>query len=71
MNISLPDEQAVVLEAMKILSRTMTPSQMVVVVSRWWSDGGDTLAHRNSLFVGETVESLTHKIQAFEQARGA
>ncbi len=67
MNISLPDEQVVMLEAMQILSRTMTPSQMVILISHWWRDGGDTLKYREGLFVNETVESLAQKIRAFEQ----
>lgn len=67
MKIALPNEQAVIQEAMQILSQTMTPSQMVVLISRWWSDGGDYLQQRDALFADETVDSLTQKIAAFEQ----
>lgn len=68
MKIALPNEQAIIQEALSILSQTMTPSQMVVLISRWGSDGGDYLKRRDSLFENETLDSLAQKIQAFEQA---
>jgi hypothetical protein len=67
MNIILPSEQAVIQESMQILNQTMTPSQMIVLISRWWSDSGNYLNQRDQLFAHETVESLAQKIQAFEQ----
>ena len=67
MNITLPSEQAVIQESMQILNQTMTPSQMIVLISRWWSDSGNYLNQRDQQFAHETVESLAQKIQAFEQ----
>lgn len=67
MKIALPNEQAVIQDALHILNQTMAPSQIVVLLSRWWSDGGDYLQQRDELFADETVDSLTEKIQAFEQ----
>jgi hypothetical protein len=66
MKIALPNEQAAIQEAMQILNQTMTPSQMVVLISRWWSDGGDYLQQRDALFADETVDSLAQKIATFE-----
>ena len=45
----------------------MAPSQVVILISRWWSDGNDYLNQRDELFVSETVDSLVQKIRAFEQ----
>jgi hypothetical protein len=59
-------EQAIIQEALSILSQTMTPSEMVVLISRWWSDSGDYLRQRDDLFANETVDSLAQKNQAFE-----
>jgi hypothetical protein len=79
MKIALPNEQAIIQEAMHqlsqtmqpsqmiVLSQTMQPSQMIVLMSRWWSDGGDYLQHREEQFQDETVDSLAEKILAFEQ----
>jgi hypothetical protein len=69
--IALPTEQIVIQEAMQILNQTMPPSQMMVLISRWWSDGGNYLQQRDALFADETVDSLAEKIQAFEQANPA
>ncbi len=71
MKIALPNEQAVIQEAMQILSQTMAPSQMAVLISRWWSDGGDYLQQRDALFADETVNSLAQKIATFEQTNSA
>jgi hypothetical protein len=68
MKITLPNEQAVIQDALRILNQTMPPSQVVVLISRWWSDGGDYLQQRDELFADETVDSLAEKIQAFEQS---
>ncbi|WP_072620741.1 hypothetical protein [Spirulina major] len=67
MKIALPNEQAIIQEAMHQLSQTMQPSQMIVLMSRWWSDGGDYLQHREEQFQHETVDSLSEKILAFDQ----
>jgi hypothetical protein len=67
MKIALPNEQAVIQDALRVLNQTMPPSQVVVLISRWWSDGGDYLQQRDELFANETVDSLAEKIQAFEQ----
>ncbi|ASC72709.1 hypothetical protein XM38_036670 [Halomicronema hongdechloris C2206] len=67
MKIALPNEQAVIQDALRILNQTMAPSQVIVLISRWWSDGGDYLQQRDELFADETVESLVEKIQTFEQ----
>ncbi|NJN22362.1 MAG: hypothetical protein HC812_15740 [Leptolyngbya sp. RL_3_1] len=69
MKIALPDEQVVIQEALHILNQAMAPSQMVVLIGRWWSDGGDYLKQRDSLFAHETVDSLAQNVQAFEQER--
>ena len=45
----------------------MAPSQVVILISRWWSDGNDYLNQRDELFASETVDSLVQKIRAFEQ----
>jgi hypothetical protein len=71
MRIVLPNEQTVIQEAMHILNQTMQPSQMVVLISRWWLDGGDYTKQRDERFQNETVDSLTEKIQAFEQTEHA
>lgn len=69
MKIALPNEQAVVQEALQILTQTMTPSQMVILISRWWTDAGDYLQQRDELFAHETVDSLAQKIAMFEQSQ--
>jgi hypothetical protein len=69
MKIALPNEQAIIQEALSILSQAMTPSQLVMLISRWWSDSSDYLQQRDALFANETVESLAQKIQAFEQTK--
>jgi hypothetical protein len=40
---------------------------VVILISRWWSDGNDYLNQRDELFASETVDSLVQKIRAFEQ----
>jgi len=69
MKIALPNEQAVVQEAMQILTQTMTSSQVVILISRWWNDAGDYLQQRDTLFADETVDSLAQKITRFEQSQ--
>ncbi|MBE9139112.1 hypothetical protein IQ254_18250 [Nodosilinea sp. LEGE 07088] len=68
MKIVLPNEQAVIQDALRILNQTMASSQVVVLISRLWSDGGDYPQQRDELFADETVDSLAEKIQAFEQS---
>ena len=67
LKIALPNEQAVIQDALRILNQTMAPSQVVILISRWWSDGNDYLNQRDELFASETVDSLVQKIRAFEQ----
>jgi hypothetical protein len=67
LKIALPNEQAVIQDALRILNQTMAPSQVVILISRWWSDGSDYLNQRDELFASETVDSLVQKIRTFEQ----
>lgn len=66
MNVQLPRQQDVVGEAMQVLWQHMPPSKVALVISMWFSDGGDYLKTRNDLFEGETVESLSAKIRTFQ-----
>jgi hypothetical protein len=65
MNIQLPRQQDVMQEAMQVLRQHMPPSKVVLIISMWFSEGGDYLKLRDELLEGETVESLTAKIKAF------
>jgi|GEM_PF-1668643 len=45
--------------------KLLSPSKVALVISIWFSEGGDYLKMRNEFFEEETVESLAAKIQAF------
>lgn len=45
----------------------MPASKVALVISMWFSEGGDYLKTRDELFEGETVESLAAKIRAFRE----
>lgn len=68
MNIQIPRQQDVMEEAMQVLWQHMPPSKVVLVISMWYSEGGDYLKTRDQLFEGETVESLAVKVQTFQEA---
>lgn len=67
MNIQIPRQQEVVGEAIQVLWQHMPVSKVALVISMWFSEGGDYLKTRDELFEGETVESLVAKIQAFRE----
>ncbi|NEP20263.1 MAG: hypothetical protein F6J97_25840 [Leptolyngbya sp. SIO4C1] len=66
MNVQLPRQQDVMGEAMQVLWQHMPPSKVALVISMWFSDGGDYLKMRDNLFEGETVASLASKIRDFQ-----
>lgn len=63
MNVQLPRQQDVVGEAIQVLWQHMPPSKVALVISMWFSEGGDYLKIRDELFNEETVESLASKIR--------
>ncbi|MBP0029508.1 hypothetical protein [Roseofilum sp. Guam] len=69
MKISLPNEQAVIQDAIQILHKAMKPSEMVVLIARWWSDGGNYLDQKEGWFANENIDSLAEKIKVFEQSK--
>ena len=66
MNIQLPKQQDVVDEAIQVLWQNMPVSKVALVISMWFSEGGDYLKVREDLFGEETVASLASKIQDFQ-----
>ncbi|MGB3767044.1 MAG: hypothetical protein WA947_10845 [Phormidesmis sp.] len=64
MSILVPKQQEVLEEAVQVLWQHMLPSKVALVISTWFSDGGNYLKTRDELFAGETVESLVSKIKA-------
>lgn len=66
MNILIPKQQEVLEEAAQVLWQHMPASKVALVISMWFSEGGDYLKMRDELFEGETVESLATKIEAFQ-----
>lgn len=69
MNVKLPKEQEVIQEALKILSKQMEASKVVVLASMLSMDGGDYMSIRKQLFVGETVSTLAQKILNYQHQK--
>jgi hypothetical protein len=67
MNVRLPREQVVIQEAIALLEQHMEPSKLVVLLSALQQGGGDYVATRETLFAGETVETLVEKIRQHQE----
>jgi len=67
MAVKVPREPEVLREATEVLLRHMSPSNVARVLAAWQVGSGDYRDIRGQLFEGETVESLTEKIRAFER----
>jgi hypothetical protein len=67
MNIKLQPEREIKQKALDILWQTMEPPQLVLLISQWFSDEGDSLKVRDRIFEGETVSSLAKKIRTMQE----
>ncbi len=70
MKVKMLSEQEIFREALEILLNNLTPSKMARLLATWPNEGTDYLTYRNSLFKGETVETLYSQIKEFEQKAG-
>ena len=58
MSILIPRQQEVLEEAAQVLWQHMPPSKVALVISHWFSDGGDYLKTRDELFGDENSRVL-------------
>ena len=68
MNKRTPEQEEVIGEALEILEKYMAPSKLALLISMLPWDGGDSVAMREELFAGETVDSLVEKIQVYQKS---
>ena len=66
MKVNSPNDRQVIQEAWQILRTHMTPSKFARFIAACNLGEGDYLKIKEQLFVDETVDSLSEKIQAFE-----
>jgi len=66
MKVNSPNDKQVIQEALQILRTHMTPSKFARFIAACNLGEGDYLKTKERLFVNETVDSLSEKIQAFE-----
>lgn len=59
-------EQALTEEAIGILCRNLPPHKVARLLSIWQIGRGDYIKERDSLFEGETVNSLFEKASAYQ-----
>ena len=64
------NEQEVIHEAMTVLLAQMEPASVAKFLAARPVVNRDYIKLREQLFAGETVDGLTAKIRAFEQAEG-
>ncbi len=69
MKVNLASDQQILAEALKILVKEMEPWKVARFVATLGLGSGDYLQTKDELFVGETVDSLYEKIQAFAQRK--
>jgi hypothetical protein len=63
MNTPVENDQAIVEEAINILLERMPASKVARLCAVWQLGRGDYLKHRETLFSGETVDSLYLKLK--------
>ena len=63
MNTPVENDQAIVEEAISILLERMPASKVARLCAVWQLGRGDYLKHRESLFKGESVDSLFGKLK--------
>ena len=68
MKTQVENEQATVEEAISILMKHMPASKVARLLAFWQAGSGDYLRARESLFSGETVDSLYARITANQSA---
>jgi hypothetical protein len=66
MKVNTPNDKQVIQQALQILRTHMTPSKFARFIAACNLGEGDYLKTKEQLFVNETVDSLSEKIQAFE-----
>lgn len=63
MNTPVENDQAIVEEAIGILLERMPASKVARLCAVWQLGRGDYLKHRETLFPGETVDTLFDKMK--------
>ena len=71
MKVNNPTDKEVIQEALQILLTHMEPSKFARFVAASKLGEGDYLKMKERLFADETVESLSEKIEAFENTKSA
>jgi hypothetical protein len=71
MNTKALNDQEVIHEAMTVLLDHLQPAQVAKFLAARPISGADYLALREQIFAGETVQSLSQKIHAFEGGAGS
>lgn len=64
------NESTVMAEALAILMEPMPASRVARLLASWQVGQGDYVAMRDSLFFGETVDSLCEEVALREQSKG-
>lgn len=71
MKVRVPTDDEVVREAEAVLLRHLGTAKVARLWSAWRLGQGDYLATRQSLFAGESVDSLVDQIMAFQVSGGS
>jgi hypothetical protein len=66
MNTPVENDQAIVEEAIGILLERMPPSKVARLCAVWQLGRGDYLKYRETLFKGESVDSLFERMKKAE-----
>lgn len=67
MAVKVTSEQQVLQEALQILMEHLSPAKVARFWAAWQGGSGDYLALREQLFTGETVASLSEKVQVYQR----
>ncbi len=71
MTVRVPKEPEVLQEAADVLLTHMSPAKVARVLAALQLGRGDSLALRDRLVAGETVQILADKIEAYQRGESA